>query len=1159
MQLSLLNLLMLVSKRTLQIFIIQLLAMQLVAASESKGQLLEEVRLNIQVDDARLEQLFKEIEKQTDFMFGYDKKILKGPERFTFRSSNQDMKSLLLEVADKAHLKFKRIDNHILVLRDKEESVIDKIELILTKPLEGQVIDAETNEPLIGATVQVKGSQIGTITDIEGNFNISVPDDAEILIVSFVGYAPYEVSIGNQSTLQVTLNRNTKSLDEVVVTALGITRQEESLGYATQTVKENAVTDARSPNWVNSLSGKVAGLNIQGTGAGPIGSSRITLRGESSLNLENNQALIVLDGVPINSNIVGTGYDSHLDADSPVDFGSTLSDLNPDDIESISVLKGAGATALYGSRAANGALIITTKSGARRGKGIGVTVNSNFSFEEVNRWPDYQFEYGEGRTSAYYSYGDSEDGVNTAARVAAGRAWGPRFNGQQYFQYNPDSPDGIATERTPWVGHDDYISGFFRTGTTATNSVAIEGGGENGSARFSVTHLKNKWILPNTGFERVNASLSVNQKVSERLKISGKANYINKKSDNLPSAGYNNQTIMYFLIIGTAPSIRPEWFKPYWEPGLEGVQQKSPFNPGPDNPYLMLYEMLNKIDKHGFIGNASADYKINDKLNFMVRSGMDMSYEFRSQQRPFSMTRYPRGMYREQDVFRLESNTDFLLTYADRINDKVGLTISAGGNALIQKYNFVGKYADQLAQPGIYQVSNSLDQAVVDPLRTERRINSFYAISQLSFLNESIFLDITGRNDWSSTLPFENNSFFYPSASASFLLSELIDLPSQVSFAKLRLSYSQVGNDTRPYQTEKYYDKIYGNNFTNPGTLFNPDLKPEITTSYEAGIDFRFFFNRLGIDLTVYDNDSKNQILAIPLDPVSGYSNALINAGLINSRGVEVVLSGKPVVREAFKWNTSLVWSANRSYVKELVEGLNSQVIYAFNDNVSIEARVGGRMGDLYGRGFQRSPDGEIIYNSNGLPAQLDPETRKFGNAFPDWKGSITNEFSYKNINLSILLDGQMGGSVYSMTNHKNNTLGKTKVTLPGRETGIVGDGVVLQNDGTFVKNTTTVGADSYYNNYYGISNAETNIFSSDFLKIREIRVTYKVNPNLVSKLGFQMATVALYGRDLFTFSDFPGFDPEGGNLNNGTPTPGVEITQFPSTRSIGANITLKF
>jgi hypothetical protein len=615
---------------------------------------------------------------------------------------------------------------------------------------------------------------------------------------------------------------------------------------------------------------------------------------------------------------------------------------------------------------------------------------------------------------------------------------------------------------------------------------------------------------------------------------------------------------MYFLIIGTAPNINPDWFKPYWQPGLEDVQQRNPFNPGPDNPYLDMYAMLNKMNKHGVIGTISASYQLSEKLNLMMRTGLDMSFEYRSQQRPYSMTKYPRGMFREQNVFSYESNSDFLLTYTDNLNERIGLTISAGANAMRQTYDFAGMYADQLAQPGIYQISNSLDQAVADPLKTKKAINSIYATSQFSY-NEMIFLDVTGRNDWSSTLPFKNNSFFYPSVSTSFLMDELFALPRFVSFAKVRLSWAQVGNDTRPYQTDRYYDKIYSNSFTNSTTLFNADLKPEITTSYEAGLDLRLLQNRIGLDVAVYDNRSRNQILAVPLDPVSGYSNALINAGLINSKGVEVKLSGKPVAKENFTWNTTLIWSRNRSYVRELAEGITNQIIYSHGSNVTIEARVGGRMGDMYGKGFQRSPDGEIIYSSVGLPATLDPVTRKFGNAFPDWKGSIMNEFGIHRFKVSILLDGQMGGSMYSQTNHKSNTLGKTKVTLPGREEGIVGDGVVLQGDGTFKPNTVNVPASAYYDSYYQISNAETNVFSTTFLKIREVRAEYNLPGSFLGKLGLQQATIAVFGRDLFNFTDFPGFDPEGGNLNSGTLTPGVELMQFPSTRTIGANVTLKF
>ncbi|MDQ6477225.1 SusC/RagA family TonB-linked outer membrane protein [Dyadobacter sp. LHD-138] len=1019
-------------------------------------------------------------------------------------------------------------------------------------------VTAHTGDPLPGVNVLLKGTSSGTTTNALGEYVLKTSSSGSVLIFSAIGFIPQEKIIGTQSVIDIVLAEDTKILNEVVVTALGIKREEKSLGFAAQTINENAVKDAKSNNWVNTLSGKVAGLNIQGAGAGPMGSARITLRGESSLNLDNNQALIVVDGVPVSSKITGTGFNSHLSADSPVDYGSSLSDINPDDIEKVTVLKGPGATALYGSRAAGGAIIITTKSGIRKDKGIGVTVNSNFSVEQINRYPDYQFQYGEGRTSAYYSYLDNADGPNTATTVGAGRAWGPKFDGQSYFQYNPDAADGKPIVRTPWVASKDYISGFFQTGTTFSNSISLEGGTDKGSARLSLTHMKNKWIIPNTGFERLNVALSVSQKVSDRLKINGKVNYTNKKSDNLPMAGYNNQSLMYFLILGTAPNLKPEWFKPYWVPGKENIQQRSPFNPTPDNPYLGMYEMLNKMNKHGVIGNISAAYQISDKLDFLVRTGLDMAYEFRSQQRPFSMTRYPRGMYREQNVFNYESNTDFLINYKDKIANTIDVTASVGANAMRLSYDFAGLYADQLAQPGIYQISNSLDQAVADPLKTKKAINSMYAATQFSY-DEKIFLDVTGRNDWSSTLPYGNNSFFYPSVSSSFLLNEIFKLPRAISFAKVRASWAQVGNDTRPYQTARYYDRVYGNSFTNSSTLFNADLKPEITASYEFGLDVRLLKNLVGLDVAYYNNNSRNQILAIPLDPVSGYANALINAGLINSRGVEVKLTAKPVTKKNFSWNTTLLWSRNRSYVRELASGITNQVIYAHDANVSVEARVGGLMGDMYGRGFQRAPDGQIIYSSVGLPAAIDPTAKKWGNAFADWKASISNEFTIKNVRVSILLDGQKGGNMFSQTNHKNNTLGKTKVTLPGRDGGIIGQGVVKQADGSFTPNTVKVAASSYYDNYYQISNAETNIFDASFLKIREARVEFNLPAALLNRIGVRQTSLALFGRDLFNFTKFPGFDPEGGNLNNGTLTPGVELAQFPSTRTMGMNLTLKF
>jgi len=1142
------------TRLTFLIIISSLTMTGLIFAADARSQNLKEINVSLTVKNGSLKTVITQLEKQSGLRFVYTE-ALGNRTGISISAHKRSLATILTELSEKQKLRFDQVNSMIAIVDLREEKSQQ------TGKLSGVVVD-EHGQTLPGVSLKIMPLNRVLQTNADGQYLLSLNPGSYTVEASFVSYEKYrsaEIMIrGGQTTaLNITMKAAVGQLDEILVTALGIKREEKSLGYSAQKLNENVVKDAKTNNWVSALSGKVAGLNIVGTGSGPMGSSRITLRGESSLNLDNNQALIVIDGIPVSSKITGTGYKAHLGADSPVDFGSDVSDINPDDIENITVLKGAGATALYGSRAANGALLITTKSGKRKVNGIGVTYNSNISFDQINRWPDYQFEYGEGRTDAYYSYLDSKDGPNTSTSVGAGRAWGPKFNGQPYYQYDPNSATGQGATPTPWLANKGYISDFFRTGVTTSNNVSIEGSDDKSSARFSVTHLKNEWIMPNTGFERLSAALSVNHQVSDKLKITAKVNYTNKKSDNLPLAGYNNQTIMYFMIIGTAPNIDINWFKPYWEAGQENVQQRNPFYRGPDNPYLQVYEMLNKMNKHGVVGNVAATYQITPKLDLMVRSGIDMSYEFRSQQRPYSMTKYAKGMYREQNVFNYEMNTDALLSYKDQINSDIKYSVAAGGNDMRQRYNFAGIYADQLAQPGVYQLSNSLDQAVADPSRLEKAINSVYALSQFSW-REKIFLDLTGRNDWSSTLPFKNNSFFYPSVNTSFIISELAALPQAISFAKLRLSWAQVGNDTRPYQTAKYYDKVYSNSFTNPATLFNADLKPEITSSYEAGADMRFLKNRIGMDVAVYRNDSRNQILEVPLDDASGYTKALLNAGLIRSKGLEVMLTGKPVVGNNFSWTTTVTWSRNRSYVKELSNGITSQILASHETNATIEARVGGRMGDIYGKGFQRSPDGKIIYNSSGVPAELDVITKKLGNVFADWKGGWMNEFNVGKFRISVLLDAQKGGSVFSQTNHKLNTFGKTKVTLEGREGGLIGDGVVLTPAGTYVPNTTRVSSLKYFEEYYKIANAETNIFDASYVKLRETRVAYTFPKNWMGKV-IKDCSIAVYGRDLFVISKFPGFDPEAANLNSGSITPGIELAQFPSTRTMGFNLTVKF
>jgi len=1036
-----------------------------------------------------------------------------------------------------------------------------------SQTVRGVVTDGK-GMPLPGVTVLLKGTAVGTATNIEGAYTLSTPNaltTQDALVFSFIGFSKKEVPYNGSATLDVQLQEDDKMLQEVVVTALGIEREQKALGYATQTVSGESLTQARSNNFAQALSGKVAGLKLISPGSGPVNSTRISLRGDNSLNPNGNNALIVLDGVPMSSDITSSGVENAYGAgsgnDTPIDFGNGIADINPDDIESITVLKGPSAAALYGSRAANGALIITTKSGSRGGKGIGVTVNTNISFNNVLKWPDFQHEYGQGTGKSfnaagepYYSYGASDDGANTGGTSSA---YGPKFDGQYYYQYDP-TLEGQSAERQLWRPYEDNVKGFFRTGSTVTNNVSVEGGNEKGSARASVTHSKNEWIMPNTGFERMTAALSLNYQASDKLKLNSKVNFTHKKSDNLPGTGYSNQSISYFMIFQN-PNVDLAWYEPRWKAGQEQLEQLHPFSSYIDNPYIIAYEMTNALNSYATVGNLSATYEFSPKFDLLVRSGVDMSSEDREMRRPFNTANFQNGYYKEQSIFDFEINTDALFTYREKLGSKIDIRASVGGNLRNQRYRATDGVVDGLVIPGVYKLSNGISNAMLTTHHRNRKVNSVYALATFSY-EDKIFVDLTSRNDWSSTLPVQNNSFFYPSISSSFILSDLLPLPRAISYAKLRLSAAQVGNDTDPYKTRKYYGQ---SDFASSGsvltTLFNRDFKPEITTSYEAGLEYMLFNGRLGMDLTLYRSFTRNQILDVPIDPTTGYSRAVLNAGEVRNQGVEVVLNAKPIDHPDFKWRSTVTWSKNDNKVLELAGELDDEQIIGSGGQATIIAKVGGSTGDIYGYGFVRSPDGQIVYDASGLPAYPE-ETQYIGNAYADWKGGFLNEFTYRNFRFSALVDGQYGGIVYSQTHHKMSEQGKLKHTLKGREEGyIVGDGVIANQDGTYSPNTKQVNPADYYVRYYRRANVESNSFDASYLKLREVRLEYNLPKGLLSRTRvLNGASIALYGRDLAMLTNFPMFDPETAALNGSNILPGVEIGQMPSTRTFGLNVTLK-
>ena len=1111
-------------------------------------------KLSMTKQNASLKSILKELEAKTGYNFIYNSNMLEGANAVSLHLKDASLKEVLDKSLENQALDYTINGNTVVIIR--KETVQQPKKTIIIK---GKVVDKD-NEPLPGVAVKIKNTNVMEVTNVNGEYSIKVTDPKSVLVYSFIGFQQKEVTVGQQTTINVTLNDDVKALSEVVVTALGIQREEKSLGYAVTQVKGEDLMDAVSNNWTDALSGKVAGLNMIKSGGGPAGSNKIILRGESSLN-GDNAALIVVDGVVVSSKI-SEPNGSYLGSENPIDHGNGISDLNPEDIESVSVLKGPGAAALYGSRGSNGAIIITTKSGKPSQKGLGVSFNSNSTFGTINRWPDFQYEYGQGAigSDSYYSYGATEDGANTKN---TGAAWGPKFDGQEYYQWDPERL-GRGLERTPWVPYKNNRKDFFEIAQTYTNSVSVSGGNAKTTARLNFTNLKNEWIIPNTGYKRNTIALNVSQKVNDKLNISTKLSYNNKFSDNLPTTGYNNQTVMYSTI-ARVPNADLEWYKQIWIPGKEGIEQLRMFSSGVDNPYLQVYEMLNKSNRNQLIGTLNATYDFTRDLSLMIRSSIDWSGESRSQQKPKDTARFPEGMFRTQDIDMKETNTDFLLRYKHKITKDIEANYSVGGSAMLNSYKMISLSADRLRYPGIYTFANRKDRVVATSRTQEYAVNSLYGMAQFAYKN-FLYLDITGRNDWASTLAtkysIENTSFFYPSVNLSGIISDAITLPSSISFWKMRASWANVGGGgVNPYQTGYNYvsKEEYSAGMANPTFIANTNLKNELSESIEFGTDIRFFKGRLGLDATYYRSNINNQILKVPVDRATGYSYTTMNSGLVRNKGVEFQLNGTPMKsKKGLTWDVSANFAANRNTIVSLADSVTTYLMQS-GPRGTMEARVGGRMGDLYGLGYLRNEEGKIIYNAQGYP-MLTEEVMYLGKATPDFTWGITNSFKYRQWRFKVLVDGQYGAVAYSHTHAAASVAGKLTNSLPGRYNGIIGDGVQRNPDGTYRPNDVIAQQiGTYYNEHFKSDNVEANTFSTDYIKLRETRIDYTLPAKFAKKLKLQRAMVGVYGRDLFVWSNWPAYDPEFGTLANSDIQRGFEVAQFPSTRNFGVNVSLSF
>ncbi|UYQ95008.1 SusC/RagA family TonB-linked outer membrane protein [Chitinophaga horti] len=1024
--------------------------------------------------------------------------------------------------------------------------------------IKGIVMDAD-NEPVFGVSIECKPQaknekSISTFSNEKGEFSFTGLKDGSKydLFFSHLNYTRHSIADllikeGDNNSLLVKLKAVDNSLNEVIVTSLGITKEKKRLGYAVQEVKGADLNTAKGGNMLSGLQGKVAGLNMTQVSGGLAGSNRIVLRGESSLNLNKNIAMVVVDGVPINNNL-GTGASSDLS----IDYGSGGAEINPDDIASISIMKGPNAAALYGSRAANGVIIIKTKRAAE-GKRLGVSVTSNTSFDRVLQTPEFQNEYGGGTGVGlnYYSYGDGPDGPNTSN---SGHNWGAKFNGQNFIQYgSPIGPDGKRIA-SPWRAHPDNVKDFYVTGITYMNGLSVQKSADVANFRASYNHYRQTGIMPNTELNRHQFNTNSTIKLSSKLSFNANVNYINSFSDNLPVMGYGGASPTYNFI-WTERNASMDWFRNYWQKGQEGIKQDYYFTWG-DNPYMTMYEQLNGMDRNRLFGNVHFNYSILPDLTLMVRTGLDYSGERRSSQRPKSSVVAINGLYRRQDLDYLERNSDFLLSYTAPKMGKFNLSASAGGNNLQINTSSNTVTANGLVIPGVYNLGNASGRPIVEEFNSQKIVNSLYGVADLDYDN-TFFLQLTARNDWSSTLPRNNNSYFYSSASLSALMTEALNIKSDVlNYWKLRASYAQVGNDTDPYQTSAYYEyNTLPGTVGLPAAIPNTNLKPEITGSFEIGTELKLLNNRVSLDASWYSATSKNQILRSPLSQATYYGSKVMNAGEISNKGWEMVLGVTPV-KKKLVWDIFFTASANRSKVVELADGVESYVM-ASAQGATIEARVGGRMGDIYGVGLLRNEAGKVIYKG-GVPV-FTSNTLRLGNYNPDWLGGIRNSLRYKDWSMSVLLDGKFGGKIYSFTHVTGTEAGSLANTLPGREGGIIGDGVVLNGDGSYSPNTERVAAYTYYRGYYKRPNVESSTFDASFVKLREVILGYRLPARFLKDKLVQSLDCSLTGRNLLLFTKVPGVDPETSFVSGGTVVPGIENAQIPSTRSLGIDIKITF
>ena len=1052
----------------------------------------------------------------------------------------------------------------------------------------GIVTTEEDGEPVIGASVIVKGTSLGTVTDVNGRFELSgLPPSATRLLISYISLMAKEVAIAPQ--VSVTLKSDTHLLDEVVVTALGISREKKALGYTAQEVKQNALVQGKDNNLLNSLSGKIAGVRITNT-QGDVGSSRIVIRGETSIAGEN-QPLFIVDGIPVDN--------SQLNArSSGRDFKNAIADLNPEDIKTLTVLKGPNAAALYGARAAHGAIVITTKGGDKRQKGIGITLHSSTQVSFVATLPEFQNLFGQG-AGGRFSY---VDGKGAGVNDGVDESWGPRLDiGLLIPQFDsPLDADGNRVA-TPWVSHPNNVRDYFRMGISTNNGISVARGDDKYQFRVGYNYEKQVSIVPDAGTNKTNISLNTDYHLAKWIVVGATANYIVYTAPSLPGSATPSGS----NVRSNSPMLQFLWFGRQVDTNSLKADYTRNWNSSYyDNPFWSTSYNTQSQERHRLIGDLHAEFRLTDGLNVRFRTSTDWYNDRRKSKVKWGSAGAgsPYGSYAEDAYTVKENNTEVLATYIKQLNKNWGIDALLGFNVRNKQYENNYQAAPRLAVADLYTLTNSRDPLTSSNDFYRLRQYGLYGSIQLDYRRWA-FLNITGRNDWSSTLPVDNNSYFYPSVTASVLLSEAFGWRSKaVNYLKIRGGWSQVGADANPYQLATVFTSetaFNGNPLQSSSTIgMNPNLKPEKTSSIEAGFEAAFWDNRLYLDFTYYKTDSRNQILKLATTAASGYTSQVRNAGHIRNRGYEIQLGAVPIqTSKGFRWNLDLNYGANSSKVVKLDdEGLITSY-RLYSSGIQILASVGEAYGTLFGTSYVRDANGNVVVDANGLP-KISTTNKTLGKFTPDWTGGISNTFSYRSLSLSFLIDASVGGSIFSNTNKTGKYTGVLANTLSGRDaehgglwyyTDAMGNNVRLSEspsysvssdglyyaqvngqstrvyqDGIMVegvtesgsKNEEVVSAEKYYHRIYSI--AEANVYDASYVKLREVALSYRLPRLWTQKLHLQEASVTLTGRNLWTiYKSVPNIDPESA-LTTGN-AQGVEAYSLPTTRSFGVNLSVKF